>query len=359
MQENKKQDPVILPLTIDGIFKLYFENPRNLPELRRFLRAYLEISDDDLSTIQVLNPGLLKDDISEKGFTVDLLLKTKSGNALHIEMQTSEHTNYKERFQLYNARKAGQQIKVGEKYSKVRRTISLIVTDFPVFDDSEKSHERIVMRRENGKIFTNVQELNFIDLTKTETDEENNKEKYLWGKLFKVETWEDLKLIAKESKEMEEAADKLLQVSADERAQAYAFSREGSEFARRLHEQGIRDEAEERVRKETEVEKAELIHQVEQVKEEKAELIHQVKQVKEEKAELIHQVKQVKEEKAELIHQVEEEKAELVQQVEAKHMKQVAKKQIASAQEMIKDNFSIEKIEKYTGLSVKKIKELL
>ena len=245
MSKNAKQNTTILPLTIDGIFKLFFENPRNLPELRRFLKAYLELSDDDLSVIQVLNPGLLKDNIGDKGFTVDLLLKTKSDNALHIEMQTSSQINFKERFQLCNARKAGQQVKVGEDYSKVRRTISLIVTTFLVFDDSEKSHEKIVMRRENGKVFTNVQELNFIDLTKAGTDEEDNREKYLWSKLFKVKTLEELEMIAEESKEMAEAADKLLHLSADERAQAYAESRENSEFAQRLHEQGIREEARE------------------------------------------------------------------------------------------------------------------
>jgi len=53
---------------------------------------------------------------------------------------------------------------------------------------------------------------------------------------------EELEMIAKESTEMSEAADKLLQLSADERAQAYAFSHESSEFARKLHEQGIREE---------------------------------------------------------------------------------------------------------------------
>lgn len=162
---NKEQNPIILPLTIDGIFKMYFEDPSNLPELRCFLKAYLELNDEDLSSIQVLNPGLLKDNITDKSFTVDLLLKTKSGEAIHIKMQTSPHKNFKERFQLYNARKAGQQIKVRENYSKARRTISLVITTFQVFKDSE-----YLMRRENGKIFTNVQKLNIISLTKTETD---------------------------------------------------------------------------------------------------------------------------------------------------------------------------------------------
>ena len=154
MLKNKETTTELLPLTIDGIFKMYFEEPKNLPELKNFLKAYLELSDEELSTIQILKPGLLKDNVDNKAFTVDLLLKTRLGNALHIEMQTNPHKNFKERFQLCNARKAGQQVKVGEDYSKVRRTISLIITNFQVFNDTNKAYEKIVMRRENGKIFT-------------------------------------------------------------------------------------------------------------------------------------------------------------------------------------------------------------
>jgi len=320
----KAQNVTMLPLTIDGIFKLFFEDPRNLPELRGFLKAYLDLSNDDLSEIQVLNPGLLKESINDKGFTVDLLLKTKTGNALHIEMQTSYKTNYKERFQLCNARKAGQQVKVGEQYTKVRRTISLIVTNFTAFTDSDKSHERIVMRRENGKIFTNAQELNFIDLTKAEEDDENNREKYLWSKLFKVTTWEELEMVAKESEEMAEAADKLLQLSRDERAQAYAESREHSEFAWKLHMQGVRDEVRKEERIKSDAEKRELR------KEERIKADAEKRELR-------------KEERI----KADAEKRELLQQ-----------DKIRNAQKMMEDNFSDEMIERYTGLSMDKIKLL-
>jgi len=84
----------------------------------------------------------------------------------------------------------------------------------------------------------------------TKIENEKDKEKKLWGRLLKTETMEELEMVAKESPEMAEAADKLLVLSADKHAQAYAFSRESSEFARRLHEQGIRDESREEGRKE-------------------------------------------------------------------------------------------------------------
>jgi len=53
-------------------------------------------------------------------------------------------------------------------------------------------------------------------------------------------------MVAKESKEMAEAADKLLQISEDERAQAYALSYENAVFARQLYEQDKWEEAEEK-----------------------------------------------------------------------------------------------------------------
>ena len=243
MNTYEEVNSAILPLTIDGVFKIYFEDPRNLPELKRFLKANLELCDDDLAEIEVLNPGLLKANVNDKGFTVDLLLKTNSNNDIHIEMQTERRSNFKERVQIYNARRAGSQIKVGEDYSKVKRTISLVITDFKMFDDSDKYQEKIMMCREDGKVFTELQEINIIDLTKLTTAKINNREMYLWGKLFKAKTREELEMLAKESEEMAEATEKLFQVSADERAQAYAFSRENAEFARVMHEQGLKEQA--------------------------------------------------------------------------------------------------------------------
>jgi len=241
MAKNKELNPSILSLTIDGVFKMYFEEPRNLPELRRFLKAHLELSDDDLTTIDVLNPGLPKDNIGDKAFTVDLLLKTKTGNDIHVEMQTSSHANFKERIQLYNSRKAGQQVKIGKDYSSVKRTISLVVVDFNVFEDESDYHEIIMMRRKNGEVFTNVQEINIISLPQLKSAKTNDRNKYLCCKLFKVQTKEELEMLAKESEEMAEATEKLRRISEDERAQAYALSRDNAEFARAMHEHDMRE----------------------------------------------------------------------------------------------------------------------
>jgi len=93
--------------------------------------------------------------------------------------------------------------------------------------------------RKNNKHFTNAQEIHIIDLTKINSVENNERQKYIWGMLFKAETQEELELIAKESTVMADATEKLMEISADERAQAYADSRDYSVFAQRLHEYGL------------------------------------------------------------------------------------------------------------------------
>ena len=112
------------------------------------------------------------------------------------------------------------------------------MTNFSVFEDGDESHEKIFMRRESGEIFTDAQELNIIDLTKAEKDKEKN----LWVQLFKVTTLEELDMVAGESEEMAEAAEKLLLLSEDECARAYVDSLDHAELGRRMREQEKFDE---------------------------------------------------------------------------------------------------------------------
>jgi len=188
MQINPVKNTTILPLTIDEVFKMYFKNPDNLPELRSFLMAHIEIDADDLEEIQIIEPELPKPSVDDKGFIVDLLLKTKSGNDIHVEMQTGKETHFKERTQLYNARKTGEQLKKGQGYQNAKRTISIIIIDFDMFVEYNRYHERLFMKRDNGEIFTKIQEINIINLTRIEEINSYNREQAFWGKLFKVST---------------------------------------------------------------------------------------------------------------------------------------------------------------------------
>ena len=149
-----------------------------------------------------------------------------------------------------------------------------------------------------------MQEINIFDLTKLENEKSRSCSKYLWLSLINTKTWEELALLAKESKEMEQAAKKLMVISQDEEARARAMSRENSEYAMRLHERGIREDEQSKG----------------------------------------------KVEKEEIEQRAKAEKDEMEQRAKAD--------KVERAHSMVEDNLSVETIERYTGLSVEEIKLL-
>ena len=214
MKMAQYEEIKILPMIFDDIFKMYFSNQNNELELKFFLETFLDFHGDDLAQIVQINNELPKQKEDDKKSTVDLILKTEGGNIIHVEMQKKKHDNMSERFQIYNARILGSNIKIGEQYHEVKRSVSIIVVNEAYFKDGEY-HERIKMRRKNGKDFTNLQEINIIDLTRLNEIAEVDKAKHAWGRLFLATTMEELKMLSEEAKEMAGAVGKLVDISGD------------------------------------------------------------------------------------------------------------------------------------------------
>ena len=142
------------------------------------------------------------------------------------------------------------QLKRGEDYTSAKESISVIITNFEVFDDCDEFDEHIIFRRKNEKLFTNVQQFYILDLTKL--PDELTEAKHEWGALFNVETEEELRMLMEVSEEMKVAGEKLLKISADEQAQEIARAREESQWAwqHTLHATEARARDEERKRAE-------------------------------------------------------------------------------------------------------------
>lgn len=219
-----KNNQKLLPLTNDAVFKIYFSREDNRPQLRQFLKAATHLTDDDLAIIEIKNPTLTKEQVQSKDFIVDIHLTTKTGHKIIIELQVQDHNNFIERITSYNARSYSSQLNRGEFYTKLRETISLIVVNFPIFDDTQDYYEHILFRRKNGKPFTNAQQFYIINLTKLPA--EITKPIHRWGKLISAKTMEEIEMLSNQNEEMEKASKNLLKLSADEEAQFLAEHRE-------------------------------------------------------------------------------------------------------------------------------------
>jgi len=227
----------IVPLTNDAMMKMYFTRETNRDQLRHFLKSSTHLTDDDLEIIEVKNPILTKEQVMDKDFIVDVNVTSKMGHKIHIEMQVQSHANFKERVQSYNSRQYANQLNRGDGYAILNESISVIVVDFPMFNDTDEFYEHIAFRRENGKIFTTGQQLYIIDLTKIPV--ELNNDLQLWGALFKAGSQEALEMIGETTNEMRDAAAKLAELNDDRDARELAEKREIDRRWQRHHERTI------------------------------------------------------------------------------------------------------------------------
>ena len=224
MSKVKDQDTnKLLSLKLDAVLKLYFSRKENEEQLRQFLKAVIPLNDDSFEILVITNPILTKQHVHEKDFIVDIHLTSATGELIIIEMQAQNHSGFIDRMVSYNARDFASQLEPGENYSQLKSAISVVVVDFNMFKDTEEFCEHILLRRENNKIFTKAQQFYIIDVTKTPNEITNPL--HMWGKLFKVETKEELRMLMNESDDMREAGEKLLKLSADREAQEIAEAR--------------------------------------------------------------------------------------------------------------------------------------
>jgi len=252
---NKAQN-TILSLTNDAVLKLFFANETNRPQLREFLKATTHLTDDDLEIIEIHNPTLTKENIQDKDFIVDIHLTSITGHKVIIEMQVENHVNFIERMTSYNSRRYSTQLRRGEPYSNLKETITLIIVDFPLFDDSDEFYEHVAFRRKNGKLFTSAQQFCIMDLTKLPS--KRTKAMHHWGALFKVKTERELEVLMKESDVMKEAGAKLLKLSADEEARELAEIREFAQWAKQRELQAREERGRMQERAKAEAEKIEI-----------------------------------------------------------------------------------------------------
>jgi len=85
--DQNQEAPELLSLKLDAVLKLYFARKENEEQLRQFLKATVQLSDDSLATIEIKNPTLTKQHVQEKDFIVDIHLTSATGELIILEMQ--------------------------------------------------------------------------------------------------------------------------------------------------------------------------------------------------------------------------------------------------------------------------------
>ena len=207
----------ILPPKRNTVFQLLFGDPRNIELLADFLKSVLDIPEDEYREIVIVNPNLPREYPDRKLGIVDLRVTTRSGQIIHVEIQREPVSAMRNRLVFYDAGLITGQIGESEKYSALKRVISIIIADYPLIPESPLYHHRFTLYDPQANIeFSDLIEIHTLELSKIP----ETPDVYLcnWLRFFRAETRKELDMVANASPAIQKATARVLMLSEDERA---------------------------------------------------------------------------------------------------------------------------------------------
>lgn len=173
------------------------------------------------------NPILRREFKDEKLGILDILAEINGKEEVNIELQIVDRKNIVERILYYWSKLYSRQIRTGEDYEKLSKTIVILITNYEIKNIDEDYHIKWqIMEVDRKIILTDKLELHIIMLPRI-IGQEKNKDKLLdW--LYFIENPKSERVASKmgENKELKEAVEKLDKLSEDERMQRIADLRE-------------------------------------------------------------------------------------------------------------------------------------
>ena len=210
---------------------------------------------------------LLNENKNDKNGRLDLRAVINDNIECDIEVQLTTHEKMLPRFLLYWAKMYSANLKVGEEYSKLRRTISIIIVDgeLPEFKGIKKAQTNWQIREEEYKniILTSYFEICIIELPKAIKEYKTNKENGALQWMMFLENPEDMEVtkIMEENENIKEAKEELDRISQDDilRRMAFKAELERMDHAQLMYEAKRDGKAEGRVEGKTEGAKEEKV----------------------------------------------------------------------------------------------------
>ena len=190
--------PLTFTLTNDCLFKNILQKKENQHILRALLASLLHLSEDAITFIEITNPIMPGDNVTDKTFILDIKIILNQSDLINLEMQVINYDNWPERSLGYLCR-SFDNLNRGDDYIQTKPATLISILDFTLFKDAPEFYSTYrLTNQNNGKIYTDKFTINVLDLTKIELATDDDKDYGLdyWAKIFKAKTWEDLRMIA-------------------------------------------------------------------------------------------------------------------------------------------------------------------
>jgi predicted transposase/invertase (TIGR01784 family) len=225
-------DPAKLPsgplkytLKNDYMFRAVLQ--KNKRALKGLLYALLGLPEGSITSVDILNPIEPGATIDDKTCVLDIKVSVNNTHYINLEMQVLDHGNWPERSLVYLGR-AFDQLRKGEDYENIKPTIHIGILDFKLPHLTPEFYsEYMMLNTKNHEVYSDKFILRVLNLWLVDDNIVKEPEDlYYWAKLFKAETWEELKMIAEKNSYMEDAIVTYHEMTEDEKVREQCEARE-------------------------------------------------------------------------------------------------------------------------------------
>jgi len=239
-EETRIELGEVLSPTDDYVFKLVFGDESGIDDLTELLKSVLQLSDDDYSEITIIDPHLLREYKEDKLGVLDVKVKTKSGKLVNVEIQVLPSPELRKRVVFYASKMLAGQAKSGEKYTNIKRVISIVITDHILIPESQKYHNRYTLYDpESCTEFSDILEIHAVELPKIPAATDGT-QLWWWTKFLSAKSKEEFVMLAEQNPQVKKAVVRLMELSADQRTRSIVESRQKREWDIRAREKGIK-----------------------------------------------------------------------------------------------------------------------
>lgn len=204
---------------------------KNKKVLTGLICALLHLDPKDIKKIEIINPINLSEDVSGKEFILDIHVLLNDNTLINLEMQVGNEYNWPERSLSYACR-AYDNLQKGQEYEDVLPVIHIGFLDYTPFPEVPEFYSKYVMTNvKNSHVYSDKFVLRVVNLKRVDLATEEDKAFNIdyWARLFKAETWEEIKMLAENNEYLQEAAESLYVANADEIVRQQCQAREDAE----------------------------------------------------------------------------------------------------------------------------------
>lgn len=213
-------------LTNDYLFRATWQ--KNQKALKGLICSIIGLKYEDILSIEIVNPIELGKCIDAKDFVLDIRVLLNNDTIVNLEMQILNLGNWPERSLSYLCR-SFDKLNSGDDYMEVKPVIQVCFLDFTLFKEyPEFFSTYMFINVKNHIVYSDKLKLYVVDLTcmNKATEEDKNRGIYDWARFFKATTWEEIKMLTEHNVFLEEAAETVYQLSAEEKIRMQCEARE-------------------------------------------------------------------------------------------------------------------------------------